>query len=97
MSTLNKKSSGFWLRHPDRAILVGLVRVYQHTLSPDHGPIFRVFYPQGACRFHPTCSEYTAQAITAFGALRGTYLGLKRLIRCHPWAAGGHDPLPDHL
>lgn len=95
MNNFDKKSAAFWWRHPARAALVGLIRAYQHTASPDHGPIFRVFYPQGACRFHPTCSEYAAQAITNFGMFRGTYLSLKRILRCHPWAVGGHDPLPN--
>jgi len=61
------------------------VRAYQHYLSPLKPPV---------CRFTPTCSEYTRQAILAFGALRGSWLGLKRLARCHPWSPGGYDPVP---
>jgi len=48
-----------------------------------------------ACRFQPTCSEYTYQAILSYGIMRGSWLGLKRICHCHPWSKGGFDPLPD--
>jgi uncharacterized protein len=76
-----------------RAILLGLIRLYQKTLSPDHGPL-RGRFPQGYCRFHPTCSEYGYQAIERYGPLRGGWLALKRIGRCHPWNPGGIDPVP---
>ncbi len=76
-----------------RAAAVGLIRLYQRTLSPDHG-WFQQFYPYGYCRFHPTCSEYTAQAIERFGVAKGTLLGSQRLLRCTPWQHGGADPVP---
>ena len=54
-------------------------------LSPLIGP---------SCRFNPTCSHYAIQAITKYGALKGLYLALKRIIRCHPWGESGNDPVP---
>jgi hypothetical protein len=48
-----------------------------------------------ACRFQPTCSDYTYQAVSSYGIMRGSWLGLKRICRCHPWSKGGFDPLPD--
>lgn len=74
-------------------ILVAIINLYQRTISPDHG-WFRFRYPYGCCRFHPTCSEYTKQAIIRHGPVIGSWLGLRRLVRCHPWAAGGIDPVP---
>ena len=67
-----------------RKLIVGGLRVYQLMLSP--------MFPS-ACRYHPTCSEYMAQAVERHGALRGVWLGLKRLGRCHPFHAGGVDPV----
>jgi uncharacterized protein len=65
--------------------LVGAIRVYQRTISKLLPP---------ACRFVPSCSEYAAQAIERYGATRGSALAAKRLLRCHPWHPGGHDPVP---
>lgn len=73
-------------------IALRLVRLYQVTLSLDHG-IFKNVFPYGYCRFHPTCSEYTYQAITKYGVVKGGWLGFKRLLHCHPWNPGGDDPL----
>ena len=69
------------------AVLIGLLRLYKLLVSP--------FLPQ-ACRFYPSCSQYAAQAIAKHGAVRGIYLALKRLARCHPRNPGGFDPVPDH-
>lgn len=65
--------------------LIRVVRLYQLTLSPFIGQ---------QCRFLPTCSAYSIDALTKHGAARGSYLTLHRLARCHPWCAGGHDPVP---
>lgn len=67
-------------------ILLFLIRAYQLTFSAIMG---------GECRFHPSCSHYAAGAVRRFGALRGLALGAWRICRCHPWAAGGHDPVPE--
>lgn len=63
-----------------------LIRVYQLALSP----LFA-----GSCRYQPSCSEYARQAITRFGAIKGSYLMTARLLRCHPWGGAGYDPVPD--
>ncbi len=68
-----------------RQALVLPIRFYQRFISP--------FLPR-RCRFHPSCSEYAAQAILKHGILRGGWLALRRLLRCGPWHPGGYDPLP---
>jgi len=70
-----------------------VILIYQNTLSFDHGPLAKVF-PFWGCRFHPSCSEYTYQAIFKYGVIKGSYLGLKRILRCHPLSPGGYDPVP---
>ena len=67
-----------------------LIRIYQKTLSLDHGPL-RFLRPQGQCKFYPTCSQYTYQAIEKYGVLKGGIKGTKRIVRCHPWSKGGVD------
>jgi uncharacterized protein len=68
-----------------RHLAVALIRLYQWTVSPLLGP---------RCRFYPSCSQYALEAIRRFGLLRGGWLGLVRLARCHPWQRGGFDPVP---
>ena len=68
-----------------RALLVGLVKAYRLALSPWLG---------SACRFTPTCSAYSIEALETHGAAAGTYLTLHRIARCNPWCEGGHDPVP---
>ncbi len=75
-----------------RFIVLKLIRLYQSTLSLDHSQLSRLF-PYGYCRFHPTCSEYSYQAVERYGVIKGTWIGFKRIIKCHPWNPGGHDPL----
>ena len=62
-----------------------VIRLYQLVVSPLLGP---------SCRFSPTCSEYTAICITRFGVVHGLWLGMKRILRCHPWGDSGYDPAP---
>lgn len=69
-----------------KAVLLRLIRAYQRFLSPALG---------SNCIYTPTCSEYTYQAIEKHGAWRGTWLGIKRISRCHPFHEGGYDPVPD--
>lgn len=66
-------------------VLIGLVRLYQGALSP---------YLPNACRYSPTCSQYMIEALQKHGPIRGGWLGLKRIGRCHPWGGHGHDPVP---
>jgi putative membrane protein insertion efficiency factor len=65
--------------------LVGVLRLYQRLISPLLGP---------RCRFAPSCSQYAVQALQSHGALRGSWLAVRRVGRCHPWNPGGHDPVP---
>jgi putative membrane protein insertion efficiency factor len=62
-----------------------LVKIYQYTISP--------LLPS-ACRYTPTCSQYTIEAIKKYGVAKGIWLGAKRVARCHPWGGHGHDPVP---
>jgi len=69
-----------------RALVVALIRTYQKLVSPNLG---------ANCRYQPTCSQYTLEAIERFGVARGGWLGAKRIGRCHPLRAGGYDPVPE--
>jgi len=73
-------------------ICLKLIKTYQATLSLDHGPLSKLF-PFGFCRFNPTCSEYTYQAINKYGVFKGGFMGLWRIIRCNPFSKGGNDPV----
>lgn len=66
-------------------VFIGLVKIYQFAISP--------LLPM-SCRHTPTCSQYTIEAIRIWGPFKGSWLGLKRLSRCHPWGTHGHDPVP---
>ncbi len=77
-----------------RRIPMWLIRIYQKTISPDHSPLMTKIIPGGVCRFHPTCSRYTYEAIEKYGVIKGSWLGLKRIVRCNPFNPGGIDPVP---
>ena len=73
------------LRSTPRLLLVALIRVYQTLVSPMTGP---------SCRYYPSCSQYALVAVQRHGALRGSWLAVRRLLRCHPWTPGGVDDVP---
>ena len=70
---------------PAARLLIVAVRLYQVSLGALVG---------GHCRFHPTCSQYAVEALQTRGALRGSWLTLRRILRCHPFGGGGYDPVP---
>lgn len=72
-------------RSPLRVVLKKIVRGYQILISP--------WFP-AKCRFHPSCSEYTIQAIDQHGSAKGSWLSVKRILKCHPFSEGGFDPVP---
>lgn len=66
-------------------VLIGLLRLYRFLISPLYGQV---------CRYHPSCSAYALEAVTLHGSIKGSWYAVRRLARCHPWAAGGFDPVP---
>ncbi|MDD2294648.1 MAG: membrane protein insertion efficiency factor YidD [Eubacteriales bacterium] len=68
-----------------KKLIVLFINIYQRMISP--------FLPK-TCRFEPTCSAYFKEAVIKYGAIKGSRLGIKRVLRCHPWNPGGYDPLP---
>ncbi|WP_042156953.1 membrane protein insertion efficiency factor YidD [Planktothrix agardhii] len=68
-----------------KTLLITLIRGYRLLISPLFPPV---------CRFHPTCSQYAIEAIETFGIVSGSWLALKRILRCHPYHPGGYDPIP---
>ncbi len=75
-------------RGPVASVLLWLLTGYRTAISPIRPPV---------CRFTPSCSAYAVEAITVHGAARGSWLALRRVLRCHPWHRGGHDPVPAHV
>ncbi|PUB09857.1 membrane protein insertion efficiency factor YidD [Paenisporosarcina sp. OV554] len=67
-------------------LVIGFFKLYQKIISPLTPP---------SCRFYPTCSHYGIDAVRKYGAIKGTYLAVKRILRCHPFNEGGYDPVPD--
>ena len=77
--------STIWSRSPLAWALIGLLIAYRTLISPLYGQV---------CRYHPTCSAYALGAVRSHGALRGSWYAARRVLRCHPWAPGGYDPVP---
>lgn len=75
-----------------KKLIMWLIKVYQKTISPDHG-YFKFLHPTGYCRFFPTCSEYGYQAVEKYGIIKGGIMTIWRILRCNPWNKGGNDPL----
>jgi putative membrane protein insertion efficiency factor len=71
--------------NPFKYMLIGLVKFYQYCISP---------LTPASCRYTPTCSQYASEALRKYGALKGGWLALKRILRCHPWGGHGYDPVP---
>jgi len=70
-----------------KAMLLAVIKFYKYFISPVLG---------NNCRYEPSCSEYTHQAISRFGITKGSWFGIKRILRCHPWHEGGYDPVPEN-
>ncbi|MEA4853646.1 MAG: membrane protein insertion efficiency factor YidD [Christensenella sp.] len=68
-----------------KKVILAFIRFYQRAISP---------YTRASCRYTPTCSQYAIEAVTKYGALKGSFLAIKRILRCNPFCAGGYDPVP---
>lgn len=68
-----------------KKVILAMIRFYQRAISP---------YTRPCCRFTPTCSQYAVEAVTKYGALKGSFLAIKRILRCNPFFKGGYDPVP---
>jgi hypothetical protein len=72
--------------NPARSVVRGLILTYKYCVSP---------VLPNSCRYHPSCSAYALEAVGRFGAVKGGWLALRRVLRCHPWGDSGYDPVPD--
>lgn len=85
MSELRQEHAPRWVERVVRAPFLALIWFYQRVVSP---------WTSSSCRYYPSCSAYAYEAIATHGVIRGIWLGTRRLLRCHPWASGGPDPVP---
>ena len=79
------KSIGYGIKKTIAWLMIVLIRFYQMAISP---------YLRPSCRYVPTCSQFYIEAVSKYGPFKGSFLGIKRLIRCHPWGGHGYDPVP---
>jgi len=86
---MNRKKKTFF-----QTLLLRSIKFYQRYLQFNNGLTRMFFLTDRVCRFEPTCSHYTYEAINRYGTITGSWLGLKRILRCHPFSQGGHDPVP---
>lgn len=78
--------------NPGQKLVLRFISWYQRVWSPDHSSR-KVNYPYGYCRFQPTCSQYGYEAVEKYGVVRGSFMAFWRILRCHPFSAGGYDPV----
>lgn len=76
-----------------KSLTISLIRLYQTYLSPDHSAWGKLRFPNGYCRYHPSCSEYCRQSIEKKGLIKGLFNSIYRLFRCNPFSGGGFDPV----
>ena len=81
----------YWMDRVLAQLFIGLVKLYQKTLSLDHGPL-KFLKPYGQCRFRPTCSDYAIASYDKYGFIKGSIKTIWRLLRCNPFNKGGYDP-----
>ena len=76
-----------------KLFIISLFSLYQNWISPDHSRLGRALFPQGFCKYTPSCSMYAKEAINKKGIIRGLIAGSWRILRCNPWSSGGPDPV----
>ncbi|OGY43648.1 MAG: membrane protein insertion efficiency factor YidD [Candidatus Buchananbacteria bacterium RIFCSPLOWO2_01_FULL_39_33] len=80
------------LNYLPHLLVLKLIRIYQKTLSFDHG-LVKIFFPNGYCKYRPTCSQYAYQSVEKYGIIKGGLIAAWRVLRCNPFSGGGHDPV----